>query len=137
MSDFTLKTRYEAMLLRLKSQQIELLAQITNMLENHEVGLDDIQEVVEDYTQIEGAFMTFKQTVGEYIQSRQPAPEPPVRVEQAPPAPAQPTEKEPVEPGSSKVVTPEMSPTMKRTQTVKKPRTRKRKAATPPTDGAE
>ena len=130
MSDFTLKTRYEAMLLRLKSQQIELLAQITNMLEDHEVSLDDIQEVVEDYTQVEGAFLTFKQTIGEYIQSRMPPPEPP-------PQEPVPAEKKPVEPGSSKVVTPEMSPTLKRTQSVKKPRTRKKKTADTPADGAE
>ena len=129
MSDFSLKKRFEAMLLRLKSQQIELLVQITSMLEDPESSLDDIQELVEDYTQTEGAFITFKQVVGEFIQSREPQPEP----EPLPaPAPVEP----PPEPGSSKKVTPENSPTMKRTQSVKKPRVRKKKQEDNP-EGAE
>jgi hypothetical protein len=124
MSDFTLKKRYEAMLLRLKSQQVELLVQITGMLEDPESDLADIQELVEDYTQIEGAFMTFKQTVGDYIQSKEPPP--PVQVQPPPPAPEAPKEAPP-DPGSSKVVTPEMSPTLKRSTSVKRTKTRRKK----------
>jgi hypothetical protein len=128
MSDFSLKKRYEAVLLRLKSQQIELLVQITDMLENPSGDLSEVQELVEDYTQIEGAFMTFKQTIGDYINAKEAENAPPPPPEEKPLAP---------DPESSKVVTPEMSPTMKRSQTVKRVRKKKTTPAPKQAEGEE
>lgn len=128
MSDFSLKKRYEAVLLRLKSQQIELLVQITDMLENPSGDLSELQEMVEDYTQIEGAFITFKQTIGDYINAKEAENAPPPPVEEKPPPP---------DPESSKVVTPEMSPTMKRSQSARKPRKKKTAPAPKQAEGEE
>lgn len=129
MSDFSLKKRYEAVLLRLKSQQIELLVQITDMLENPSGDLSELQEMVEDYTQIEGAFITFKQTIGDYINAKE--------AENAPPPPPVEERPPPPDPESSKVVTPEMSPTMKRSQSARKPRKKKAAPAPKQAEGEE
>lgn len=122
MSDLNLRKRYDALLFRLKSQQLELHLKIATMLQDPHTDLADIQDVVEDYTQIEGAFLTFKQMVSDHLgtnaQQRAPAPRQAPRPAAAPlPPAAAPAPRTASVP--TKAVTTAASPSFKRSQAVR------------------